>query len=69
MSRRVGTSVLAAVIGVSARSVQRYCEDGVIPPAHCHRTRGATGHWRIDLEIGPRIRKWLVDEREQRDHG
>jgi excisionase family DNA binding protein len=62
--RRVGCAVVARILGVSDRTVRRYCEDGLIPPAHYHLTPG--GHYRIDLDQVQRILSWVEESRTSR---
>lgn len=66
MTRWVGTHVAAKACGVSSRTIQRYCEDGFIPPGHAHRTKAGEGHWRIDYEHVLRIRMYLEQNRTNR---
>lgn len=61
MSRLVGTAVAGRFLGVTPRSVVRYIDSGLIPPA-AHDRQGARGPYRIDLEQLHGLRLWLAQE-------
>ena len=46
-ARWIGTHAAALICHVTPRTMRRWCEDGLIPPAHYQTTLG--GHYRIEI--------------------
>jgi excisionase family DNA binding protein len=60
VTRWVTTGTACQVLGVCIRTVQRWCEDGLIPPAHYLLTPG--GQYRLDLEHLHHLRDHLKEK-------